>query len=57
MFSKDKEEMLRYEAAERYEMDYVSHMSTAELKGEERGIKKVLKRAAKPKHLKRQRHC
>ena len=33
VFSKDKEEMLRYEAAERYEMDYVSHMSSAELKG------------------------
>ena len=42
VFSKDKEEMLRYEAAERYEMDYASHMSTAELKGEERGIKKGL---------------
>ena len=39
MFSKDKEEMLRYEAALRYEMDYVSHMSSAELKGEERGRK------------------
>ena len=33
VFSKDKEEMLRYEAAERYEMDYASHMSSAELKG------------------------
>ena len=37
VFSKDKEEMLRYEAAERYEMDYASHMSSAEIKGEERG--------------------
>ena len=39
VFSKDKEEMLRYEAAERYEMDYSSHMSSAELKGEEKGRK------------------
>ena len=37
--SKDKEEMLRYEAAERYEMDYASHMSSAEIKGEEKGRK------------------
>ena len=39
VFSKDKEEMLRYEAAERYEMDYASHMSSAEIKGEEKGRK------------------
>ena len=32
VFSKDKEEMLRYEAAERYEMDYASHMSSAEMR-------------------------
>ena len=31
--------MLRYEAAERYEMDYASHMSSAEIKGEEKGRK------------------
>ena len=51
VFSKDKEEMLRYEAAERYEMDYVSHMSTAELKGEERGIKKGLEKGRKAQAL------
>ena len=51
VFSKDKEEMLRYEAAERYEMDYASHMSSAEIKGEERGIKKGLEEGRKAQAL------
>ena len=33
VYSKDKEEMLRYEAAERAEMDFVSAISSAELRG------------------------
>ena len=37
MYSKDKEEMLRYEAAERAEMDFVSAISSAELRGKEIG--------------------
>ena len=35
--SKDKEEKLRYEAAERAEMDFVSAISSAELRGKEIG--------------------
>ena len=37
VYSKDKEEMLRYEAAERAEMDFVSAISSAELRGKEIG--------------------
>ena len=37
VYSKDKEEMLRYEAAERAEMDFVSAISSAELRGKELG--------------------
>ena len=37
MYSKDKEEMLRYEAAERAEMDFASAVSSAELRGKEIG--------------------
>ena len=37
MYSIDKEEMLRYEAAERAEMDFVSAISSAELRGKEIG--------------------
>ena len=37
VYSKDKEEMLRYEAAERAEMDFVSAISSAELLGKEIG--------------------
>ena len=37
VYSKDKEEKLRYEAAERAEMDFVSAISSAELRGKEIG--------------------
>ena len=37
VYSKDKEEMLRYEAAERAEMDFISAVSPAELRGKEIG--------------------
>ena len=37
VYSKDKEEMLRYEAAERAEMDFVSAISSAEILGKEIG--------------------
>ena len=37
VYSKDKEEMLRYEAAERAEMDFVSAISSAELRGKDIG--------------------
>ena len=37
VYSKDKEEMLRYEAAERAEMDFVSAISSAEIRGKEIG--------------------
>ena len=37
MYGKDKEELLRYEAAERAEMDFVSAISSAELRGKEIG--------------------
>ena len=35
VYGKDKEELLRYEAAERAEMDFVSAISSAELRGKE----------------------
>ena len=37
VYGKDKEELLRYEAAERAEMDFVSAISSAELRGKEIG--------------------
>ena len=37
VYSKDKEEMLRYEAAERAEKDFASAVSSAELRGKEIG--------------------
>ena len=37
MIDRDKKEMLRYEAAERAEMDFASAISSAELRGKEMG--------------------
>ena len=37
MIDRDKKEMLRYEAAERAEMDFASAISSAELRGKEIG--------------------
>ena len=37
MIGRDKEELLRYEAAERAEMDFASAVSSAELRGKEIG--------------------